>query len=408
MQQLKTVQILKPQPSIPLEKSVKKEKRIGRPQALTKEDLINAIKLYATTSPYELAKNLHVSHMTIYRKLKEIPKETIVQIFNELAQTELKPYQMTPEGFLTIPEVQRFKKILERRQVSKCYKNQTINYLRHLCIYLRKHPRNLNIEQCSEVLIKLKQQKIPKLNYYKTKRTIRLWFQLIHGINSETLNSKGIDGAVDYDLGSKAYDRLTRKQRHAFIKALKEIIENDSDEKPFIDVWLSLPYFLYYTATRIKATLDAYIENIERYEDKWVITVVDKGRHKLGRKKWRKLIIGELKEKLQKNLKSRGNPKEGKLFPFYYKKVLEIFTKAYEKAHIPIPKQKCHIWRHTSAQDFLEATNWNYELCAQTLGWEDTRTLKKCYGAMSEHQKEIALRKAMGEPIKQKRKQFKF
>jgi|GEM_PF-6161778 len=116
---MKTLQILKPQTQIPLEKTVKKEKRIGRPQALTKEDLINAIKLYATTSPYELEKHLHISYRTIYRKLKEIPKETIVEIFNELSQTELKPYQMTYEGFLTIPEVQKFKTILEKKNSAK-------------------------------------------------------------------------------------------------------------------------------------------------------------------------------------------------------------------------------------------------------------------------------------------------
>jgi len=405
---MKTIQILKPQTQIPLEKSVKKEKRIGRPQALTKEQLINAIKLYASTSPYELAENLHISHMTIYRKMKEIPKETIVEIFNELGQTELKPYQMTREGFLTIPEIQQFKKTLEKRQLSKNYMDEKINRLRQPCIHLKIHPRNLTIEQCSEFLILLKQQKIPSLNHYHAKQSIRLWFQLMHGINSETLNSKGIDGCLDYELGSKAYDRLTRKERHAFIKALKEIIENDKHEKPFIHVWLSLPYFLYYTATRITATLNAYIENIEKHQNKWIITVIDKGRHKKGRKKWRKLIIGELKEKLQKNLESRNNLTEGKLFPFSYIKVRKIFIKAYEKANIPIPKQVCHIWRHTSAQDFLDATNWNYELCSQTLGWEDTRTLKKCYGAMSESQKETALRKAMGESIRESKKEFRF
>ncbi|MEM3640385.1 MAG: tyrosine-type recombinase/integrase [Candidatus Bathyarchaeia archaeon] len=340
--------------------------------------------------------------------MREIPKEAIVQIFNELSQTELKPYQMTPEGFLTIPEVLQFKQALEKRQVSILYLTPKIHRLRHLCIHLGKHPRHLTIEECSEFLIKLKQQKIPGLNYHETKQVIRLWFQLMHGINSEILTSKGIDGAIEYELGSKSHERLTRKQRHAFINALKEIIENNKDQKPFIDAWISLPYFLYYTATRIRATLNANIEDIEKYPNKWIITVIDKGRHKKGRKKWRKIIIGELKEKLQKNLESRGNPKEGKLFPFTYHKVREIFFKAYKKANIPKPQQPCHIWRHTAAQDFLEATNWNYELCIQTLGWEDTRTLKKCYGAISEHQKEMALRKAMGEPIKETKKQFRF
>jgi hypothetical protein len=56
----------------------------------------------------------------------------------------------------------------------------------------------------------------------------------------------------------------------------------------------------------------------------------------------------------------------------------------------------------------LDATDWNYELCAQTLGWEDPRILRKCYGAMSETAKEKALKKAMGIPIEETRREFRF
>ncbi len=43
-----------------------------------------------------------------------------------------------------------------------------------------------------------------------------------------------------------------------------------------------------------------------------------------------------------------------------------------------------HIWRHTFAQDGLEATNYNYELIASLGGWESTTILKKHYGNMSD------------------------
>ena len=404
-----TIQILKTQTEIPvLEKQIKKEKKIGRPQKITTEDLINAIKLYATTSPSELSKRLNVARQTIYRRMKLIPKETIFKIFKELDVSELKPYQMTYEGFLTIPEIQQFKKALERRQVCQSYKNALLRTLWYTCIYLKKHPRNLSVEECADLLTQLKQVKIKNLNYYSVKRSIRSYFQNVYGINGEILTSKGIDGSRGI-LGKRAHDRLTKEQRHAFIHALKEIIRNDDFEKSRLKIWISLPYFLYYTATRIHASLKARIENIDRSRSFWTITVVDKGRHKNGRKIWRKFIIGELKQKLEENLKSRGNPKKGWLFPFYYKKVRTIFVEAYKKAGIPKPKQPCHIWRHTSAQDFLEATDWNYELCAQILGWEDSSILRKCYGSISEKAKERALRKAMAMPIKEsKKKEFKF
>jgi len=401
---MRTVQILKPQTEFPLETSVIKERRIGRPQRLSTEDLIHAIKLYATTSPTELSKRLNVARRTIYRKMELIPKETIVQIFQELKETELKPYQMSYEGFLTIPEIEQFQKALKRRQISKRYKNKKLRSLWHLCIYLKRHPRNLSIEGCADLLIILKEKKIQNLNYHVTKHAMRSWFQNVYGINGEVLTSKGIDGSLGYELGKRAHDRLTPKERHAFIKALKEIVEKDS----LFDAWISLPYFLYYTATRIEASLKPRIENIEKHENYWIITVIDKGKHKNGRKTWRKFIIGELKEQLEKNLASRGNPKSGFLFPFYAEKVRNVFREGYERAGVPIPKQVCHIWRHTSAQDFLEATDWNYELCAQTLGWEDPRILRKCYGSMTETAKEKALRKAMGMPTEETKKEFKF
>ena len=401
---MKTVQILKPQTQIPLEKSVIKERRIGRHQKLSTEDLIQTIKLYATTSPTELSKRLNVARMTIYRKMELIPKETIVQIFQELKESELKPYQFSYEGFSTIAEVEQFKQALKRRQISKHYKKRLLRYLWHLCVYLKRHPRNLSIEECADLLIILKQKKIKNLNYHETKNSMRSWFQNVYGINRELLTSKGIDGSLGYELGKRAHDRLTPKQRYTFIKALREILEKDS----LFHVWNSLPYFLYYTATRIEASLKARIEDIEKHENYWIITVVDKGKHKNGRKTWRKFIVGELKEKLEKNLASRGNVESGFLFPFYAKKVRDAFREAYERAGVPIPKQVCHIWRHTSAQDFLESTDWNYELCAQTLGWEDPRILRKCYGSMSENAKEKALRRAMGMPIEETKKEFKF
>jgi integrase len=404
MQQIKTIQILEPQTQIPLEKPILKEKRIGRPQSLSVEDLLNAIRLYATTSETELAKTLNVSRQTIYRKMSLIPKETITQIMHDLSHTELKPYQLGYEGFLTIPEVQQFKRALERRQVCKKYENKLLRKLWHLCVYLQRHPSKLTIEQCADILTTLRNKKIPNLNPYFLKLAIRSWFQNVHGINGEILTSKGIDASIPNQLGIRAFDRLTRKQRHDFIKALKQIIPKDS----YFDAWISLPYFLYYTGTRIEASLKAQIEDIEKHGNYWIIKVIDKGKHKNGRKLWRKLIIGELKEKLEKNIASRGNLTHGLLFPFSYKIVRKTFIKAYKKANIPIPAQPCHIWRHTSAQDFLDATNWNYELTAQVLGWEDPRILRKCYGSISESQKHMAIRKAMGEPIKETKKEFRF
>ena len=81
-----------------------------------------------------------------------------IEIFKELTESELMPYQMTYEGFLTIPEVEQIKRALQRRQVSKHYGNYLLRVLWRICIYLQKHPRNLTIEECADLLIILKQK----------------------------------------------------------------------------------------------------------------------------------------------------------------------------------------------------------------------------------------------------------
>ena len=78
-----------------------------------------------------------------------------------------------------------------------------------------------------------------------------------------------------------------------------------------------------------------------------------------------------------------------------YEMERKIMRLALEKAGVTT-RNPNHIWRHTFAQDFLHASDWNYELCASLGGWKDTGTLKKHYGEMSEDAKERGLQKAMG------------
>ena len=67
-----------------------------------------------------------------------------------------------------------------------------------------------------------------------------------------------------------------------------------------------------------------------------------------------------------------------------------------------------HIWRHTFAQDCLNATDWNYELVASIGGWKDTNTLKLSYGEMDELARRRGLRKAMGLPVENVTYELRF
>jgi len=389
------------------------EQKLGRPQALTEADVLEAIRKYATKSPTELAKKLGVSRRTIHRRLSQIPEERIEQIFTELAETELKPFQEEWDVWRQIPEVQEYALSLDKREVSEKVKKQLLRTLWYVSRYLKRHPKHFDIDECAELLVKVRtgQVKEKGLSYDGLRKAIRNWF-LTKGISAELLTSKGISGEIGKGFGKFAHHRLTKEQRRRFIEALHEIVNSMSDYVLSL-TWDLFPYWLYYTGTRIDASLKVRIEDFFVKSNRvWKARVVDKGRHKKGRITWVKICVGELREKIVRLLEARGNPEHGLLFEGLPPKhrIRKVFKRAYEKARIPkeLVVQPCHIWRHTGAQDLLDATDWNYELVGSILGWKDTRTLKLCYGAMGETVKERGLRKAMGEPIEEVKKEFKF
>ena len=135
-------------------------------------------------------------------------------------------------------------------------------------------------------------------------------------------------------------------------------------------------------------------------------TVVDKGGIE-----WKKRTAGELLKEFTKLHEALGKPKEGLWFPFNGDAVGELFKECYEEAGIPENLWRgmlIHIWRHTAAQDMLEATNYNYELTAEILGWVSVDMLKKYYGRISEETVDKGFAEALGMRMVWRRREFKF
>jgi len=393
---------------------IKRNGEVGRKPKLTKESLLNFIAKYQTTSPYELAKLLtekegfEVSHMTVYRLLKQIPQTEIEATLKQLAESELKPYEMQKEVFLNIPEVQEYIRTLKTQKLSKIQFYKCINGLWHICTTLKLHPKALTIEKLPMLRDFVQNVEDGKIQTkVKAKAfiiAIREWYLYSVGISKEKLNK--YIGSISPIVGKYAREKIPIEKREEFLLELQKYLA----EKGMIEqypIYLSLVTWLFYTGTRINASLNMEIKDITWYEDYAVAKVVDKGRHKLGREKWDKLIMDDLEKTIKYNLASRGNPQEGKLFPLTYANVTKTFNEVYKRIGLKF-KSPNHIWRHTSAQELLDATNWNYDLVASILGWKDTRTLKACYGEMGDSVRIRTLKIAMGLEVQQKPKPFRF
>jgi len=404
--------------------------KVGRRRAVTKEQLLNAIEMHATDSVTTLAKKLNVSRVTIYTRLEEIPRKKIDKILMTLADSTLTPAEMDYSVFEQIPIVQRYREILMyNRKVSHGYIKQRIRSLHKICCVLKIHPQHLDqehIEECSILIAKVERGEITTATRYgtqrmgvdSTKKTFRSWFQLMHALSAEYLTTKGITSNFQEPKRSRA--RLTREHRTAFMKVLEQKTRSNwtckkgarrgsikfGDEPGLRERMLLLPKAYYYWGSRKKATLQARIQEMQWHNPIAIQKVTDKCNIE-----WRKRTAGELLTEFKQLHEILGKLKQGRWFPFNDKAVAELFKECYEEAGIPENLWRgmpIHIWRHTAAQDMLEATNYNYELVAEVLGWVSIDMLKKYYGRISEETIDKGFAQAVGMQVEWKRREFRF
>ncbi len=101
----------------------------------------------------------------------------------------------------------------------------------------------------------------------------------------------------------------------------------------------------------------------------------------------------------------------GHISPFEYNALRNFFVECYERAGVEgwlWHGMPFHVWRHTAAKDMLEASDWNYGLVVNSLGWESVQALKQHYGRMPSSCQVRGLMKAMDLPIQEKSKNSVF
>ena len=410
----------------------------GRKAKVTVEKYLDAVRKKRTDKDITIAECIGVHRSNISRfkgRFPEVVKRGKI-ILEEFTSVSFDAKTLTYEAFKKIPIVIRWEKVQFDRTCTVITVRGRIRSLYNVCRHLNVHPENLTLEQTAELVNKSKRayyndEKYTRgLSFLTIRKPIRSWFELIHGVSGELLSSMGIHAESSKGSGSASKERVTKEQRMKFDEVLYEsvckVINSNTSFSQFKgherNIYLEMSgatHFMYYTGTRIGSTnpdtqgcFGTRLNNPKHVlsSNKWSINLIDKGEK--GGLEWDKLLIGDgiirLKEYISKRFNIDYDDVESKMkmidsymFPIIrtnYHLERIIMRSALEKAGV-VTRNPNHIWRHTFAQDFLHASDWNYELCASIGGWKDTGTLKKHYGKMTEEAKERGLKKVMGLPV---------
>lgn len=367
--------------------------------------------------------------MTIWRFKKGNPNTLLnaEEHLKQLSHLQFSPKIRFYPNFQNIPSIKRWIEMYERKLVGKKKIKARLRALWYMCNHLKVHPIKCKPEQVSKVIVEMRDKTFrgeqpPKgLSYYSQREAWRGYFQMIRGVPGQIMSDLGVDAMASHGSGKHSKQRLTQAQREQFRQGLLELCRNPKNH--FYNYHylegLAAAKFMYYTGTRRAATCNIDFQNcrFELTPDFWMIEITDKGRR--GGIKWEKVLIGQALDEMKEYISERFGitedletevPKIGALSPSYYGKE-NLLSSAYRQAfkvvgiRITIP---VHIFRHTFAQDCLDATDWKYEMVASLGGWKNTYILKKHYGEMGRAPKIRGLRAAMGLPTEVVSKELKW
>ena len=398
-------------------------------EAFNKTEYLEAVKKRLTSSPSILSTELGTSRRSVYRFMKRYPDVVAEakEVLKQIGEAEYSINLNSFENFKQIPSVQRWAEMYERKLVGETKIKARLRALWYMCNHLRVHPMKCSPEQVSKVIVEMRDKTFrgeqpPKgLSYYSQREAWRGYFQMIRGVPGQVMSDLGVDAMASHGSGKYSKQRLTQAQREQFRQGLLELCRNPKNHFNYNHYLegLAAAKFMYYTGTRRAATCNIDFQNcrFELTPDLWMIEITDKGRR--GGIKWEKVLIGhaldEMKDYIAERFKITEDletevPKIKALFPSYYGKE-NLMSSAYRQAfkavgvRITIP---VHIFRHTFAQDCLDATDWKYEMVATLGGWKNTYILKKHYGEMGRAPKLRGLRAAMGLPTEVVSKELKW
>jgi hypothetical protein len=425
----------------------KKRNKVGRIAKVTKEKYLDAVKKGITMSDSKVGVRLGVNRSSVFRFRVNPENADVVEMaeyyLRNLEIDKITINQTTDfKTFYNIPSVRDFERafdITNDKPVTDSWKRQMIRGLFNLCKYMNIHPDDLeiNFDFVCETIVEMKlrkqrmeklskeeikrlskEQKIPNgMSYCVTRHVVRAWYQKMCGISGEIIKAKGV-GAENIGLGRYNGQRVTYDVRIKFEDSLKDVCESFKHPE-YYDEIRGICIWMYNTATRVDSSQKLRLkgrQEVNLNDEFWMIQIVDKGdltwkkyllgdKHGEGLKMFREYVSKRFNIPIDEYFEKNVIEKVDYLFPTIKKlyNLNDYVRKALKKAGLPYNEGEFrpnHIWRNTFAQEFLMATDYNYELTGIIGGWENTDVLKRSYGEMPEESKLSGLSKAMGKPVK--------
>jgi len=409
---------------------------MGFENKFSEKDFLLAVRRARSLSDAKIAERLGVNRSTIWRYKRDNPK--IVKEAEKLLEANtntayLSKTKPTTEEFIErYPIIQEWIEMQQKNDVGNETMISRVRIINNVCHHLKTTPEALSLEQASDLVYEMKERKeagepVPKgLSFYYIRDGVRSWFMLMHQMSAQILSTKGVHAKASEGTGTMARERITKEQRALFEQIVGQAVrialkEMSMDHWGYEDIknaeleLKAIAEFMYYTANRIESTHNIKLNDPDHIlaGDHWEIHTLDKG--KGGGLHWQKPLIGDGKDRLEDYISKRFNIEkdmipikardiDSYLFPTLSEdaKARRFEDLAMKTAHqltgAKVTMQN-HAWRHTFAQDWLHASDWNYELGAEIGGWSSTETMKKCYGKISKDAINRGLRRAMGQTV---------
>ena len=172
--------------------------------------------------------------------------------------------------------------------------------------------------------------------------------------------------------------RITVEYRYKILKWLKENEDLLRRHGLSYEKVRAALIFLYETGSRRSALMNVQFLETEEFGVKVVYAITEE-KGKRARIRWEKPINPKWWPYIRGHLPLTSSEVLAllKILKKAYEEVLpDGLTKRYAMNH------QLHVWRHTAANDLLEASGYNLMLVAQKLGWKNVQMIVNVYGTM--------------------------